>query len=66
MILMMMIIIMMMMTIMRKFSDLCVLLLFQGKFDKMLPNPGLVNQFSATLRSQLNWTGPNANGSDSY
>ena len=27
-------------------------------------NPGLVNQFSATPRGQLNWTGPIADGSD--
>ena len=29
----------------------------------MLPNPGLVDQFSATPQCQLNWTGPIANGS---
>ena len=48
----------------RKFSELCVLLFFLGKTDKMLQNPGLVNQFSATPRGHLNWTGPIANGSD--
>ena len=32
--------------------------------DKMLPKSCLVNQFSATPWGQLNWTGPNANGSD--
>ena len=31
----------------------------------MLQNPGLVNQFSATPRGQLNWTGPIASDSDS-
>ena len=30
----------------------------------MFPSPRLVNQFSATLQGQLNWTGPIANGSD--
>ena len=34
------------------------------KLTKCSQNPGLVNQFSATLRGQLNWTGPIANGSD--
>ena len=28
--------------------------------------PGLVNEFSATPRGQLNWTGPIANSSDQY
>ena len=31
---------------------------------KCSQNPGLVNQFSATPRGQLNWTGPIAHGSD--
>ena len=35
------------------------------KLTKSSRNPGLVNQFSATLRGQLNWTGPIANGSNS-
>ena len=48
----------------RKFSELSVLLFFLGKTDKMLPKSSLVNQFSATPRGQLNWTGPIANGSD--
>ena len=34
------------------------------KPTKSSQNPGLVNQFSATPRGQLNWTGPIANGSD--
>ena len=34
------------------------------KSTKFSPNPGLVNQFSATPRGQLNWTGPIANGSE--
>ena len=34
------------------------------KSTKCSPNPGLVNQFSATPRGQLNWTGPIANSSD--
>ena len=29
-------------------------------------NPGLVNQFSANPRGQLNWTGPIANGSERH
>ena len=36
---------------------------FLGKIDKMLPKPGLVNQFSGTPRGQRNWTGPIANSS---
>ena len=35
------------------------------KLTKYSQNPSLVNQFSATPRGQLNWTGPIANGSDS-
>ena len=38
----------------KKFSALC-LLLFLRK-DNMFPNTGLVDQFSATPRGQLNWT----------
>ena len=34
------------------------------KSTKCSQNPGLVNEFSATPRGQLNWTGPIANGSD--
>ena len=34
------------------------------KLTKCSPNPGLVNQFSATPRGRLNWTGPIANGSE--
>ena len=48
----------------RTFSELSVLLFFLGKMTKCSQNPGLVNQFSATPRGQLNWTGPIANGSD--
>ena len=48
----------------RKFSELCVLLFFLGKSTKCSQNPGLVNEFSATLQGQLNWTGPIANSSD--
>ena len=50
----------------RKFGELCVLLFFPRKPTKCTQNPGLVNHFSATLRGQLNWTGPIANGSDSF
>ena len=32
----------------------------------MLQTPGLVNQFSATPRGHLNWTGPIANGSEFF
>ena len=39
---------------------------FLGKIDKMFPNPGLVNKFSATPWGQLNWTGPIANSSDHF
>ena len=35
------------------------------KSTKCSQNPGLVNEFSATPRGQLNWTGPIANSSDS-
>ena len=34
------------------------------KSTKYSQNPGLVNEFSAPPRGQLNWTGPIANGSD--
>ena len=34
--------------------------------QKCSQNPGLVNEFSATPRGQLNWTGPIANSSDFY
>ena len=34
------------------------------KPTKYSQNPGLVNQFSATLGVQLNWTGPIANSSE--
>ena len=38
---------------------------FLRKIDKMLPKPWFgVNQFSATPRGRLNWTGPIANSSD--
>ena len=40
------------------------LLFFLRKLTKCSQNPGLVNQFSATLRGQLNCTGPIANGSE--
>ena len=40
------------------------MLFFLGKIDKMFPNPGLVNEFSATPRGRLNWTGPIANSSE--
>ena len=36
----------------------------QEKPTKCFQNPGLVNQFSAIARGQLNWTGPIANGSE--
>ena len=36
------------------------------KSTKCSQNPGLVNEFSATPRGQLNWTGPIANSSDSH
>ena len=48
----------------RKLSELCVLLFFQGKSTKCSQNPGLVNEFSATPRGRLNWTGPIANSSE--
>ena len=53
----------------RKFSELCVFAVFflrkqEKKLTKCSQNPGLVKEFSATLRGQLNWTGPIANGSD--
>ena len=48
----------------RKFSELCVLLFLLGKLTKCSQNPGLVSQFSATARGQLNRTGPIANGSE--
>ena len=35
-----------------------------GKINKSSQNPGLINQFSATPRGQLNWTGPIANSFD--
>ena len=41
----------------RIFSELCVLLFFLGKSTKCSQNPGLVKEFSATPRGQLNWTG---------
>ena len=51
----------------RKFSELSVLLFFAGKvLTKYSQNPGLVNQFSASPRGQLNWTGPTANGSEKH
>ena len=34
------------------------------KSTKCSQNPGLVNEFSATPRGRLNWTGPIANGSE--
>ena len=34
------------------------------KSTKCSQNPGLVNEFPATPRGQLNWTGPIANSSD--
>ena len=37
---------------------------FLGKSTKYSQNPSLVNQFSATPRGQLNWTGPSANRSN--
>ena len=36
------------------------------KSTKCSQNPGLVNEFSATPRGRLNWTGPIANGSDFF
>ena len=35
-----------------------------AKSTKCSQNPGLVNEFSATPRGRLNWTGPIANGSE--
>ena len=37
---------------------------FHKKSTKCSPNPSLVNEFSATPRGQLNWTGPIANSSE--
>ena len=34
------------------------------KRTKCAQDPGLVNEFSATPRGHLNWTGPIANGSE--
>ena len=43
---------------------MCFAVFPRKKLTKCSPNPGLVNQFSATPRGQLNWTGPIANVSD--
>ena len=43
---------------------LCVLLFFLGNSPKCSQNPGLVHDFSAPPRGQLNWTRPIANSSE--
>ena len=44
-------------------NSLCFAVL-PGKSTKCSPNPGLANEYSATPRGQLNWTGPIANSSE--
>ena len=49
----------------RKFSELCVLLFFLGKTDKMLPKSRFSKRIFGHSAGHLNWTGPIANGSES-